>query len=141
MLGLPEGFRQAFHEDVEGGVGIAHTGDEPPIAFRKSVGLGDGELLGHREMEREMEERIGLARGRVEVAFEIALGVVEQNPVFRMQVQDVEHLGFEGRQGFAGLGFPPGFEEQLPRLPTVGGEHQARAKRASTAEYWKSSER
>ena len=71
-LRLPHHFAEAFDDRVQRLVRVATRGAQP-LELRDDAGrLVDRELLGHREMQRQVQERIDVALLGPIVAFDVA---------------------------------------------------------------------
>jgi hypothetical protein len=76
-LGLPQHFAQAVEQYVLGGVLVAALLQQLPVAGGDAARLVDGELLTDRQVQRQVQKRVGLTVLRQVIAFQELVGIIE----------------------------------------------------------------
>jgi hypothetical protein len=123
-LRLPHRLAEALEHRVQRVVLVAVHVLEPLELGAYPGRLVDGELLGDREVQRQVQERVHRAAvGRV-VALEVPLALVDDRVVLGMHRDERRHRALEVGRRLARAGLAPRLDDEAARLVSRRGEHQ-----------------
>ena len=125
-LRSPDHLTQAFEQRVQRRVLVAARGPDPVELGTNARRLIDRELLGDGEVQRQVQERIGLAALRLPVAIEMSLGRLDDRVVFRMERDQLRRRLLERRERLARAKLRPGADQETPRFIARRIEHRSR---------------
>ena len=115
-LRSPEGLREAIQNDVLSLVFRVPSTNQLLISRSQALRLINLQLLGNRQMQRQVQKRIGLTGLGRELVVDRRLAGVQQRMVFRMQQHAVAREHFHRCEREPLNDFSPGFEKKAPNL-------------------------
>jgi hypothetical protein len=125
-LRIPQHFAEALEHRVLRGMLVA-VGESQALVLRPNTGrLVDRELLGDREVQRQMQERIHAAALRKKIAIEIRVRRFEQRVILGMLADDRGRDLLERRQRRALPPLFPGVDQEAAGFVARWREHEPR---------------
>ena len=96
---------------------------QPGVRVGNAGRLIDTDLLCHRQVHRQVQERIGPAALGAELLGKRAFRILQQRVILRVYVDPPQRGGFERRQQLAGPMFGPGRAEKATYIVATRIEH------------------